>query len=293
MTTDLPQFARDLLSSCPPSGSGVHRWLFRVARVLWAYYPDASEIAQALEAASSGCGRRIPMREIVAAVKDSQSCAYHPRKPGESWKPSAPKWPTVNQDLVATITQDGPGLADLWELSPIRFEDNQSHSEEVIDSLFPANPLLCCGKTAFDFNTRPREEWRGQLSNLQFIVPSPMTSRTGRTKEGKESSHSLDNTADRAHIVVEFDSGDYDQHAAIACHLAKFAPPVLCVMSGGKSLHSWFRCGDQPEAKILRFFHYAVSLGADPATWTKSQFVRMPDGTRNTGKRQSVLYFRP
>jgi hypothetical protein len=38
---------------------------------------------------------------------------------------------------------------------------------------------------------------------------------------------------------------------------------------------------------------HAVSLGADPATWLKSQFVRMPDGLRDNGKRQRVLYFNP
>ncbi len=36
---------------------------------------------------------------------------------------------------------------------------------------------------------------------------------------------------------------------------------------------------------------YAVSLGADPATWTRSQFVRLPGGVRDNGKRQPVLFF--
>ena len=31
---------------------------------------------------------------------------------------------------------------------------------------------------------------------------------------------------------------------------------------------------------------YAVSLGADHATWLRSQFVRLPDGLRQNGKRQ-------
>jgi hypothetical protein len=39
--------------------------------------------------------------------------------------------------------------------------------------------------------------------------------------------------------------------------------------------------------------NYAVSLGADPATWTKSQFVRMPDGIRDNGKRQTVFWLNP
>lgn len=38
---------------------------------------------------------------------------------------------------------------------------------------------------------------------------------------------------------------------------------------------------------------YAVSLGADHATWTRSQFVRLPDGTRDNGHRQAVYYFAP
>jgi hypothetical protein len=38
---------------------------------------------------------------------------------------------------------------------------------------------------------------------------------------------------------------------------------------------------------------YAVTLGADPAMWTRSQFARMPDGLRDNGKRQAAFYFNP
>jgi hypothetical protein len=38
---------------------------------------------------------------------------------------------------------------------------------------------------------------------------------------------------------------------------------------------------------------YAVSLGADHAPWTRSQFVRIPDGTHENGRRQPVFYFNP
>ena len=50
--------------------------------------------------------------------------------------------------------------------------------------------------------------------------------------------------------------------------------------------------GEADEA-LARFMRYAVSIGADPATWTRSQFVRIPGGRRNNGKKQEVLYFRP
>jgi hypothetical protein len=44
---------------------------------------------------------------------------------------------------------------------------------------------------------------------------------------------------------------------------------------------------------VEKFFRYAVSLGADPQLWIRSQFCRLPDGRRDNGKRQEVVYFNP
>ena len=192
------------------------------------------------------------------------------------------------------IAATGVGLVDLWEMSPVRFEDNDSHCEETVDTLFPGNPLLCCGKSSFDFATRSREEWRGQLTQLQLIVPSPMLARTGRTQDGKESEHSLENTGPRRFLVIEQDAGTVDEQTAILVHLATHrAPLALAVHSGSKSLHGWFFCAGQCENKLHEFMRYAVTLGADRATWVRSQFVRMPDGTRDNGSRQVVYFFNP
>jgi hypothetical protein len=169
------------------------------------------------------------------------------------------------------------------------------HTEQIIDRLFPGNPLLCCGKSQSDFDTKPRESWRGELASLQFVVPSPMLAVTGQTKDGKESKHALANTGVRRFLVCEFDTGAPDEHSALLIHLAGYAPMACAVHSGGKSLHGWFFIHGQPDDKVLKFFRYAVSLGADRATWTRSQFVRMPDGTRDDGKQQTVFFlnFRP
>ena len=66
---------------------------------------------------------------------------------------------------------------------------------------------------------------------------------------------------------------------------------VVALHSGGKSIHGWFYCAGQSEERLREFMHYAVSLGADSATWTRSQFVRLPDGTRENGERQTVYFF--
>ena len=204
------------------------------------------------------------------------------------------KWPDVNEPLRASIIDEvGGGLCDLWELSPVRIDDNDQHTEEIIDRLFPGNPLLCAGRNSYRFDTKPREEWRGGLAERQFIVPSPMWAVRGRTKEGKWSKHTLENTGPRRFLVCEFDTGSIDEHSALLIHLAGYAPLVLVVHSGNKSLQGWFAITNHPVNKVERFFRYAVSLGADKMTWTPSQFVRMPDGVRDTGKRQAVYFFNP
>jgi len=275
MTRQLPEFLRDMLTAPPRAGEGVHDWLFRVARQLHAHMP-AVEIVSLLQDRVADCGRHVPQNEIISAVQNSLTCAWQP-KGYTAPVMAAAKWPKVNMEQRAAIFRDGGGLVDLWETSRIRIESNEPKTEDIIDALFPGNVLLCCGKSSQDFDTRPREDWRGELAGLSLIVPSPMTAPTGLTKEGKESAHTLSNTGERRFLVCEFDSGTADEHAALLLHLATFAPLICAVHSGGKSLHGWFLVAGQPNDKILKFFRYAVSLGADRATWTRSQFVRMDE----------------
>lgn len=213
--------------------------------------------------------------------------------------PDTPKWPkTCHSARQQIITNLGFGLADLWELSPIRFADGDPRTREILEIIFPGNPLICCGKTSMEFWTKRLSEYGNLVQNYQLIVPSPMSKPTGRIQDPEpegpfESAHTKDNTGPRIYAAIEFDQGTGDDHAALMSHLSEYAPLVMAVHSGGKSLHGWFYVGGQPEEKILRFYRYAVSLGADRATYLKSQFVRMPDGKRDNGARQFVYYLDP
>lgn len=232
-------------------------------------------------------------------------------------RPVPHKWPQVNLEQIEAISHEGQKLAALSEKSPIRFEACNCHAEQVIDALFVGNPLLCCGANKYHTATEPRTSWRGRLGKMQFIVPSPMKARTGKTLEGKLSPRSADNTGPRRFLVVEFDFREKsstgcqtaftpliqrlrdvgisveDLTTGLLLHLAEIAPLSLVVHSGGKSLHGWFYCFGEPEAKLLQFMRYAVSLGADPSTWTACQLVRMPDGLRENRIRQRVCYLNP
>jgi hypothetical protein len=289
MNATLPQWAADIIGNPPRSGEGFHNWLFRCSRALWKCGRSEYDIRAILENAASTCERFVPRREIDDAIHNSQVSAFEPLSVRHH------PWPALNRDQRAAVIQETQfTLVDLWEASAVRFNDNKPHTEEIVDALFPGNPLLCCGKTQADFDTKPRSKWRGELSKQQFIVPSPMVKWRGLTKAGKASAHSLDALGQRRFLVVEQDVGDLDEQVAILWHLARLAPLALVVHSGGKSVHGWFYCSGQDEEKILRpFMCYAVSLGACRSTWIKSQFVRLPDGTRGDGRRQAVYYFRP
>jgi hypothetical protein len=229
----------------------------------------------------------VTAREIADAIRNSRTGVF--RSATTQWQ----QWPGINAEQREAVIASGFGLVDLWEVSPIRFDDNESHTEEIIDALFPGDPLLCAGRSNSKFATRSRKEWRGKLAALQLIVPSPMTARSGHTQDGRKSAHTLETTGPRRFFIIEQDSGTIDEQSAVLLHLAERGPLALAVHSGSKSIHGWFYCVGQPEEKLRSFMRYAVSLGADTATWTRSQFVRMPDGMRENGHRQVVYFFNP
>lgn len=271
-----------IVSGCPRAGTGVHRWIYKVSCKLHDLDTPHDEIAELLRAATRGCGRAVLDDEIEDAVGNSAP---------DNRVESQSSWPSKNEQLIASITKRSPGMAGLELRSPERFDDLTPYSEFILDALFPGNPLLCLAASKRVFNTKPREAWRGREHAQEFIVPSPMASVRGLTQNGKPSQRCLENTGPRKFIVIEFDTGTFDDHAGLLLHLATWAPLAMVVHSGGKSAHGWFPCKGQPESTIKRFMDYAVGLGADPATWTRCQLVRLPGGTRNNGNKQRVIYF--
>ena len=238
--------------------------------------------------------------------------------------PAQPKWPGPNLEKIEAIARAGRGLAGLRERSPYIFreDDPQRYTAWILRQLFVAadnpDPYLCCGLDQRNFDTHRLSEWGTKTWKLQFVVPSPMTGEFGRAKAGHLSAHALDNTGPRRFLVIECDFSTLSRDgraetryapliqrlagvgitvpdicASVLFHLDEYLPLVMALSSGGKSEHGWFWVEGLSDSELLTFMRYAVSLGADHATWTRSQFVRMPDGTRNNGKRQLVHYFNP
>jgi hypothetical protein len=318
--SELPQFLRDMIASPPKGGGGVHQWIWRVCRQLHAHRSE-QEMYDLLKATLEGCGRAVDdTHDLWDAIRRSKDTAWRPNKDGGPIITAQPSWPAPDKQKIDDVVRHGmsKGLQGLWNRSPVKLDPEKVHAEEYVDALFPHNPLLCVGKNSREFETSRLSNWRHKLANHSLIVPSPMTRVWGKTKDGKPSQHTLDAVGPRRFLVVEFDFSvkardgvtdtewapivqawyddgyiAVDACAVLLAHLAARAPLTVAVHSGGKSLHGWFYCGGREDDKLRPFMEYAVTLGADPITWTKSQFVRMPDGTRENGKRQRVYFFDP
>jgi hypothetical protein len=288
--------------------------MFSVARNLHAHLP-AGEIENLIRSRVANCGRVVPDREIKDAVKRSIDFAWQPKGDAGAPSPAAAK-AQPNLAKIERLATTGPKVADLWEASPVRFDE--PCCEYLIDRLFPGNPLLCCGPDTMKFDTRTREEWHGALDRQAYLVPSPMTSRQGPTAEGKMSAHAKSIVGPRRFMVIEFDFAKFSRDGKtktpfhdLLCRLDKLGvgvhdmcstfliilnalhPMTMAVSSGGKSIHGWWYVHGQPESSLKYFHNLAVGYGADPRTWWPSQFVRMPDGTRQNGFPQPVYYFNP
>src|SRR5882762_10637960 len=193
----LPTKVRERLKGCPTEGQGVHPWLFNTARSLHKHFSE-EEIVDIL-CANLSCER--PEREIRDAVVNA---GKHAR--GEMGSPSQKPWPTVDYTMVHKIVVNCPvRLKDLSSISPMDLSTEGPKTEEILDALFPGNPLLCFGQSVNACWTKPRSFWRGRESDFQFIVANPMTKETGTTTDGKESQRCLDNTGEREFVVIEFD----------------------------------------------------------------------------------------
>jgi hypothetical protein len=271
------------------------------------------------------CDRDVPEAEIDRLLIWAQGLfGKHGRAQAEAQRTSGSR-PQADLEEIYTVATHGGRLEELRASSPERLCGSRK-TDQVLDAwgryTGQADPLICFG--ADDrFWTRPHSAVRGILHVHAQIVPSPMRAEYGITQGGYPSQHSKDGTGERMFLVIEFDFAKttpkgkptiwapllertealgmsvLDLNAALIAKLATERPLWMVVFSGSKSLQAWSPCRGEPEENLHAWFNSSARrLGACSSTWCKSQFVRMPDGTRalnREGKsvRQTIEFFNP
>ena len=219
--------------------------------------------------------------------------------------PRSIKWPDPDPELIASIGQEfAHRTLAWWELiSPAR----ASEPEDVLPVVFLPKALVCYGpKENVHFVSELGEGLYQIAKRMQCVVPNPAKARFVNFADGTTKRKCVENFPERRFLIVEFDrskidpagklplAGLLDLQAALHAHLAtEYAPLAMLVFSGHESLHGWYPTVGVEEEKVLDLLRYACRLGADHCLSATSFFTRMPCGTHENGRRQSVHYLNP
>lgn len=272
----------------PPPHDGINVWMLSTARKCQLAGMPAFQAERQIMAFEAGARRRFKPGEVRRAIEKAYNTTLETSQV-LARKPVKPKWePRRTRATGYRSIPKGIAQVDLWESSPDRIDEGITQ-RMILDWLFPdPDALICVGKSAFDFYTARLNQFR-DLTQCQFIVPCYMTAKHGKTQDGKQSMHCLDNTGPRRYCVCDFDEPASAEHPTIIWQLRRSFDLVMVLSSGGKSLHAWFNV---PEDQEEEFWAAAIPMGADPALMrNRSSFVRIPEGTRDNGSRQRVIYF--
>jgi hypothetical protein len=305
----------------------VHQWLASAVHRTYAYL-DAGEQQQVLRWAVRDCGRDPQPKEIERTVENIRKKRGSGEAVGQYYKP----WPSPVAEAVDEIVYAGPKVIGLNNRSPGALRENKSPAF-WLEVLFSPGLLLCVSRELLRFtgfgdpllvrvwHTRRRDSWIKDplLARHSLLVPNPAFYTWHYALSGHRSTRCEAMFNRRLYLVIEFDFSIFsrdgsretiwapwiqkwetrgrsvkDACAALLWHLSRYAPLVVVVWSGAKSLQGWFNAHGEDEASLRRFMEYACALGADSATWKKCQLIRLPEGVRGSnGNRQIVEYFDP
>ena len=276
-----------------PPENGVNAWTLSIARTCRnsGFSRDSTEsLIKAFEPALRS-GRNFKYNEVENAVNKAFSTELKAEAPKSSDSISRMQWDPVLTSEIHTLFGKSP---DDWGAISLPNPDKLTPKEVLGITMKPSPETLICvgyknGDYGFKRITKEFQEFK-PLENLSYVIPAYMTAKAGKTQSGKTSAGAKSNTGERLYNVVDLDEPPPEEHSSILWKLAEFRKPDLVLRTGGKGLHGWFPVSGDDD----HFWHAAVLLGADVRIYkNKSQLVRLPNGTRDNGERQEVLFINP
>jgi len=271
-----------------PSPGTTHKWLPQIAGGLrHVLNPD-----RCFAFLRRACDERVTHREVPdSEIEDAVDFAYGGES-GMNASRQAFNWPDHDRSLINRVLSNTAPAFDLTQ-------DLGLSGASVLPALFQPGELVCAGKDKGRAVVRPLEASLGDIHLHQFIVLNPMRGLQAVNFRGRSSVRCQNNVGKRRYLVAESDDLSLSKadQAQILTWLTRFAPLVMVVDSGGKSLHGWFRVDHLRPRNQGRFFAIACLAGADESRWDSSGWLRMPGGTRieknGSSIHQRILHFNP
>ena len=266
-----------ILDRIENEGIGYHTTILSVAGLLKSMNVPANEALEMMYEASERVTRRkVQPNELENAIEYSYNQVAH----SERYVRPQPK---IDRNLIERVSEVG----DVDKLQK-ESDDCDRLPGEFVLNLYDDQELLFIATELFNGETMSASDWMGHnLGKKQFICPNPLKN----TEEGRKEM----NIRKRKYLVFETDDDSLAKqwHSQAGCidKLRAILKLKMVVYSGNKSLHAWFSCENQAESQVHRFENMAIKLGADRATLRQTQLVRMPNGKRDNGKVQKVIYW--
>ncbi|MDA7619009.1 hypothetical protein N9081_01835 [Akkermansiaceae bacterium] len=277
----------------PPPENGVHAWTLSTARKcrnLGISRDPTEALIKAFEPLLRD-GRDFKFNEVENAVNKAFSTDLKAEAPKASDLISRKQWDPL---MTSQIHEQAAKTPEDWRAISLSDPDKLT-PKEVLEVIMKPTPesLICVGykngEYGFKRITKEFQEYKN-LEHYAYVIPAFMTARSGMTQSGKTSAGAKSNTGERLFNVVDLDDPPPEEHSSILWELSKHREPALVLRTGGKGLHGWFPITEDD----ANFWHAAVLLGADVRIHkNKSQLVRLPNGTRDNGERQEVLFINP
>ena len=276
-----------------PPNNGLHKYLFRYACMCADEEIPGEDCRIHLDQCVDNLRyhRYVPPREITAAVTDAYRCVF------EGPSETTTRFPDYDSSAANEIYREW--MITIEDLESSSIAKPPTHPLEALQALFQPDELICMASrlekpSIVSYNRLQL----GVACCRQFIVPNPMMGKVGLTKDGKPSKRCTDNTGPRKRIVCDFDLPRPAMQPSLVSYLADYSglDPEWVVHSGNKSLQATWNCSSWSSEDILTFEEEAVRVGADPAIMgdgRRCQFVRMPAGYRDNGKRQVIHFWNP
>lgn len=277
-----------------PPEHGVNLWVMSSARRCAMAGHTPAQAFNAIMAFSNQLrqGRTLTRQEVERAIATSHGTAYQAGASASKVKPMSARelsalCPPITEEKGQEFVKSSPLRGDLptAEILSLLFRPEEFILLKTVKRYFPEAVQVRNLAARFSFAAHTGKP-------LQFVSSSPVTGRTEKTQDGRDSVGALECFTRQRYVVVEFDSATPQEQFTRILWLKErikdHAPLVMMLRSGGKSFHAWFMPTCSEVADQLKAA--AVKIGADPAALRIHQPVRCPNQIRDNGQLQQVLW---
>lgn len=302
----------EIITQCPPGGTGVHSWMMSVANIGARQDIPADDVQRDILANMTRpqTGGNEVSKTIEKAYREKGHRVEVPNQTAEERALQREQIEKIKARSFIRLAGREASVRELMRLSPAKVDPGPGYEAQMaamlIARLFDRDEIIWCGglyESLSGIDTA--ENWAQKFLCLDipppFFIPNPLTGFQGSTKSGDDSYRADSCIEDWRFALFEVDLPEVTlgHQAAFWIRMIESGemPVEAITYSGGKSLHALIRVDCQSEMqwdKLVRngAFPEWIKIGADKMCRNPARLSRLPGHNRTGGKMQKLLWLR-